>query len=134
MKIIVEKEYLIEEEFTEIDFDLNKELKIDYDGWDEMSRVSTGDTETWASDSYPIKIDRVLRVLNYLKGKHNCKYVEIMYHEDHIGYYFNGLNIHKHKEGSKGYKKHAAISEEEVELQKQQKIKKLEFELKQLKK
>ena len=39
-KIIIENEYLAEEEFTEIDFDLNKELKIEWDDWDEISRVS----------------------------------------------------------------------------------------------
>ena len=56
-----------------------------------------------------------------------------MYHGDHIGYYFNGLNIHTHVEGSEGYKKYNTIDEEEIERQKQEKIKKLENELKQLK-
>lgn len=129
-KIIIEYDYIIEDEMEEIDFDLNKELRIDYDNWDEISRVSNDEDCYWAGDSHPVKIDRVLKVLNKLKKK--CKYVEIMYHEDHISYIFSGLNIRKHVEDSKGYKKYANIDEEEIKLQTQEKIKKLKNELKQL--
>jgi hypothetical protein len=132
-KIVIERDYIIDEELDSIDFDLNKELKIDYDDVDEMHNVSNADGKYWTGDSHPIKIDRVLKVLNKYKNKYNCKYVEIMYHEDHISYIFNGLNIYKHKEGSKKYKEYTAIDEEEVERQKREKITKLENELKHLK-
>ncbi len=132
-KAIIENEYIVEEFLVEIDFDLNKELKIDWNDFNIPDKVNSGETKfTWAGDSYPIKIDKVLKILNKLKDKHKCKYVEIMYHEDHIGYYFNGLNIHKHVEGSKKYKEYNVVQENEIKRQQQKKIVELENELKQL--
>ncbi len=51
---------------------------------------------SWANsmDASPIEIDRVLKILTKLK-KEGSNYVEIMYHCDHAGYYFNGIDIHR---------------------------------------
>lgn len=44
------------------------------------------------SDSYPIKIDVLIKTLNDLKNK-GSNYVCIDYHTDHITYLISGLNI-----------------------------------------
>ena len=89
--------YKSEESLTEIDFTLRD--KILGKGWDDNEErfgqiVLGNDHNSWKGESYPINIDDVNKVLEKLKKK-GCNYVEIMYHSDHIGYYFNGLDIHR---------------------------------------
>ena len=89
--------YKSEESLTEIDFTLRD--KILGKNWDEKEEryghIVLGDDKTsWKGESYPININDVNKVLEKLKKK-GCNYVEIMYHSDHIGYYFNGMDIHR---------------------------------------
>ncbi len=97
---IIEYQYIKEIEIDEIDFILDDELKIDSNmESDEIDNINTGnEIPSWAGESHPINIDRVIKILKKLKQKNKCKYVEIAYHTDHIGYIFSGLNIIKHSE------------------------------------
>lgn len=132
-KYMVEYSYQTEVELSEIDFDLQKELKIGEDD-SNMGQISNGETNSsWAGETFPINIDRVIKILNDLKKKDKCKYVQIMYHVDHIGYVFNGLNITKHLEGSMGYRKLMnQVVESEIE-KNNRRIEELEEELARLK-
>ena len=132
-KYIVEYDYKSEIELSEIDIDLQCELKIGEDDRN-MGAISNGDKMlSWSGQSFEIGIDRVIKVLNQLKKKDKCKYVQIMYHGDHIGYVFNGLNITKHLEGSVGYRKLMdKIIQSDIE-KNDRKIKELEKELQRLK-
>jgi hypothetical protein len=89
--------YKSEESLTEIDFTLRE--KILGKNWDEKEErygniILGDDKNSWKGESYPINIDDVNKVLEKLKKK-GCNYVEIMYHSDHIGYYFNGMDIYR---------------------------------------
>lgn len=85
----------------------------------------------WHGESEPIKIDFVINALEKLK-KDGCNYVEIMFHEDHHGYYFNGLDIHRSTESE------LAAEEERIniitEKNKEKEIRELEAKLAKLKK
>jgi len=85
-------DYKKEESASEIDFDLYADLK--HDNCKEELNVIRKENKNnyWANDSYPIKIERLIKMLENLK-KAGCNYVEIMYHTDHIGYYATGLKI-----------------------------------------
>jgi len=133
VKYIVECDYKTEIEASEIDFDLQNKLKINNND-SNMGTISNGDKMArWSGESFSIDIDRVIKILNQLKTKNKCKYVQIMYHVDHIGYVFNGLNITKHIEGSIGYRKLMnKIVEGEID-KNDRKIKLLEDELERLK-
>ena len=89
--------YKASESLTEIDFILrDKILGKDWSENEERFGQITLDNDhnNWQGESHPIKIDDVIKVLEKLKEK-GSNYVEIMYHCDHIGYYFNGLDIHR---------------------------------------
>lgn len=88
--------YKSEESITEIDFVMRDEILGK--GWEDKEErfeeiIVINPSNGWARQSSPIKIDEVISVLQNLK-KDGSNYVEIMYHEDHIGYYFNGVDIH----------------------------------------
>lgn len=88
--------YKSEESITEIDFVMRDEILGK--GWEDKEErfeeiIVINPSNNWARQSSPIKIDEVISVLQNLK-KDGSNYVEIMYHEDHIGYYFNGVDIH----------------------------------------
>ena len=130
-RYIVEYNYKTEFELDEIDFDLQSELKIKEND-SNMGTLNNGES-LWSGESFPINIDIVIEVLNEFKKKNKCNYVEIVYHSDHIGYIFNGLNITKHLEGSKGY--NTCINKIVLRdgLDKEKKIQKLQDELERLK-
>jgi len=85
--------YLHQIELSEIDMDLYESL---FPGWDDDHPepiVVNSDKMDWARESYPIDIERVEKTLAELKER-GCTHVEIMYHTDHIGYIFTGLDVH----------------------------------------
>lgn len=129
---VLEKKYIIDEELDSIDFDLRDELNIGDDD-DEIGRISNYNKMCWAGESHPINIDRMITLLKKFKTTHKCRYVEIMYHEDHIGYCVNGLNIYKYDEDSEEAETHLKSKKDEEKIYREFKIKKLETELKQLK-
>lgn len=91
----ITKIYKVEESTTEIDFTLrDKVLGKDWDEhenrFDEIVKGGGGQY----GQSSPIEIDKVIKTLQGFKDS-GCNHVEIMYHEDHIGYYFYGLDIHR---------------------------------------
>lgn len=78
-------------EVSEIDCELDKELGFDYDTFEEHVEIKLGNG---GSDSEPIQIDWLLRILNELKEK-GSTHVAIEYHVDHIGYQIDGYEIRK---------------------------------------
>jgi len=132
-KYIIEKNYVAEEEISEIDFYLKDDLGIGDDD-DETLTIDNDKGMSWAGASYPINIYRLIGLLDIIKDKHKCEYVEIMYHTDHIGYVLTGLNIAKYDEGSVKYKSILKKYKKEHDKYKQERIKELEEEINRLKK
>jgi hypothetical protein len=119
---------------TEIDFILRD--KMLGKNWSENEErfgqiTLNNDHKNWQGESHPISIDDVIKTLESFKKK-GCNYVEIMYHCDHIGYYFNGLDIHRstNEEVAKDKERLDAKSKAKKEAE----IKALETKLEQLKK
>jgi len=128
-KVYITNKYVKELEHSEIDFDLYE--KILGKDWSDIDReeIDLGrDNNWWTGEGYPIEIDRVIKTLQKLK-KRGANFVEIMYHCDHIGYVFNGVDIHESTEGE--LKKH--LESEKKNKAKQEEIKALEKKLKELK-
>lgn len=131
----ITKIYKEEESTSEIDFTLrDKILGKDWDEKEERyGEITKGNDEQygWKEENYPIDIDEAIKILQGLKDK-GCNHVEIMYHCDHIGYYFYGLDIHRSTDQE--------VSEEKERLDKIEKrrtdvkIKSLEAQLAELKK
>jgi len=83
--------YKKEVEESEIDFEMHSDLKHDYEK-EERIEITTRENTIWRGESYPIKIDKMIEMLEEIKS-FGCNYAEIMYHNDHIGYIVNGLEI-----------------------------------------
>jgi hypothetical protein len=49
---------------------------------------------SWSGSSTPIRLEKLESIIKELK-KLGATHVEIMYHEDHCSYVFNGVNIRK---------------------------------------
>lgn len=86
------KKYTEEIEISEIDIDIVQDTTgvNDYDDYNYI--VSGDEKQNWTGESTPVKIDKVISILSALKSG-GANYVEIMYHEDHIGYVFNGVDV-----------------------------------------
>ncbi len=133
-KYIMEKDYQAEIEFSEIDFDLYNELGIDSDDDYRVDVIDNSEKVTsWGGQSHAINIDRMIDALTVLKNVNKCEYVEIMYHEDHIGYNISGLNIKKHDEDSVFYKLYMLKKQQSQIAENDKKIKALEKQIKELK-
>ena len=131
-KYIIEKNYVTDLEYSEIDFDLRDELGIDEDD-DETLEICNNKFANWAGESHPIKITRLITALTEMQVK-SCEYVEIMYHTDHIGYVLTGLNISKFDENTIRYKSLLKKYQKNQDEYKKERIKELEQELNRLKK
>ena len=114
-KYIIKTTYKAFEERTEIDFDLYNELGIG-DEDEQVKTITNANTYQPPASFCSIKIDKVLDVLKQFKNK-NCEYIDIMYHEDHIGYYFYGSNIKAIFEKEPEYKKIMAKNVKEHDIQ-----------------
>ena len=82
-----------EYEFSEIDFDLYREI------FNLTSEEENSDGDGWYKpighynrDGCPLQIDRLISKLEEFKKK-GANYVSLEYHEDHIGYPMEALNI-----------------------------------------
>lgn len=126
--------YTTGESLTEIDFTLRDEI-LGKDWADHEERFDqitlNNDHDNWKGESHPIKIDEVIKILEKLKSN-GSNYVEIMYHCDHIGYYFNGLDIHRSTDEE--VVKNKERLEAKLKAKKEAEIKALEAKLAQLKK
>lgn len=132
--------YKAQEELSEIDFDLYESLFPRWSENDEEHPEQIPEQITtflndeplyWIGESHPINIDDVIKVLNDMKEK-GCNYVEIMYHTDHIGYVFTGLDVHIASE--KEIAKHEEVSKNKHNAEIQRRIAQLEAEIQRLKK
>ena len=130
-EVYITHKYVKEIEHSEIDFDLPENvLGREVDTLDIRNIFVSREGKWWTGEGEPMEIDKVIKTLNELKDK-GANYVEMMYHCDHIGYVFNGVDIHEstkeeleaHLEGEK--KKNERARQEEIE--------KLERKLKELK-
>ena len=74
-------------EFSEIDFDLHRELGYDMEE-DYIDLIG----DRGRADGYPIAIDRIIDKLNEMKSK-GATHVELDYHCDHIGYLIDGYKL-----------------------------------------
>jgi hypothetical protein len=88
-----EKYYTIkmvdEYEFSEIDFDLYKELF--QEDSEDLDITAIGDSYT---RGYPIEINRLIQQLQKFQEA-GATHVSMEYHEDHIGYPMEGLKIYE---------------------------------------
>lgn len=128
--------YKAQEELSEIDFDLYESLfprwsENDEEHPEQITVFPNDEPLYWVGESYPIHIEDVIKVLNDMKEK-GCNYVEIMYHTDHIGYVFTGLDVHIASE--KEIAKHEEVSKNKRNAEIQRRIAQLEAEIQKLKK
>ena len=125
--------YKSEKSVSEIDMDLYDEIlgKDWSEHHERFSEIRLGDNKKygWQGESHPINIDVVIKLLNGLKAK-GCTHAEIMYHCDHIGYYFYGLDVHRST--SEEMDAEEARIEKENKKAKTQRIKELTTELNKL--
>lgn len=93
-------------------------LKIndDDDGEIYPTEIEIRGKSTWGGENYPIKIDKVVKILQKLK-KSGCNYVEIMFHGDHMSYVFNGILIREST--SEEIEKNEMLSEKRKEAEKE---------------
>jgi hypothetical protein len=90
MRRFIKKNLISNFSFSEIDIDLHEEFGFDYDVHEDF--VEIGDGKTGDADAYPIKIDRMISILQQMKDE-GSTHVEIDYHTDHIGYDMTGWSI-----------------------------------------
>jgi hypothetical protein len=93
IQIRLVKEFIAEVEESEIDFDLQREFAgdVDCDTYVNIEWIEKG-APKWGVDGYPIRIDRVMRILQEMKDK-GATHVEMEYHCDHISYPIYGYRI-----------------------------------------
>lgn len=133
----ITRKYISERSVSEIDFDLYSEIlgKDWSEVSDKLGRFEdfklNDSSDGWSGDSHPINIDRTIKILESLKKK-GCNFVEIMYHCDHIGYYFYGLNIHRST--ATELQDHYSKEKKNAQKDRKKKITELENELQFLKK
>lgn len=128
--------YKAQKELDEIDFDLYESLfprwsENDEEHPEQITVFPNDEPLYWVGESHPIHIEEVIKVLNDMKEK-GCNYVEIMYHTDHIGYVFTGLDVHVASE--KEIAKHEEASKNKRDAEIQKRIAQLEAEIQKLKK
>jgi len=128
--------YVGHETTEELDFITRDEiLGKDWDNDDVLEHpisIIKGNTgNNWEGHSEPILISSLEKMLAKLKKK-GANYVEIMYHTDHYQYIINGLEVHKST--PEEIQQYFKTQEEKSAKLKAEKIAKLEYELKQLKK
>jgi hypothetical protein len=93
------KKYKKQIEISEIDFDLYEEFFPRWDTYDDERGThpevieSNPEELDWINEVHPVNIERALNILSQLK-ENGCSHVEIMYHTDHIGYIFTGVDIY----------------------------------------
>lgn len=123
--------YVGEIEHSELDFDLQVNvLGREVDMLEIRNIFLSREGKWWTGEGEPMEIDKVIETLNELKDK-GANYVEMMYHCDHMGYVFNGIDIHEStKEELEAHLKHQKINKE---IARQEEIEKLERRLKELK-
>jgi hypothetical protein len=90
MRRFIKKNLISNFSFSEIDMDLHEEFGFDYDVHEDF--VEIGDGKRGDADAYPIKIDRMISILQQMKDE-GATHVEIDYHTDHIGYDMTGWSI-----------------------------------------
>jgi len=93
IQIRLTKEFIAEVEDSEIDFDLQREFagEVDGDAYVNIEWIEKGGPQ-WGSEGYPIRIDRVMQILQEMKDK-GATHVEMEYHCDHISYPIYGYRI-----------------------------------------
>ena len=93
IQIRLVKEFIADVEDSEIDFDLQREFagEVDSDTYINIEWIEKGGPK-WGSEGYPIRIDRVLQILQEMKDK-GATHVEMEYHCDHISYPIYGYRI-----------------------------------------
>ena len=93
IQIRLVKEFIAEVEDSEIVFDLQREFagEVDSDTYIDIEWIGKGGPK-WGSEGYPIRIDRVLQILQEMKDK-GATHVEMEYHCDHISYPIYGYRI-----------------------------------------
>jgi hypothetical protein len=126
--------YKASESLTEIDLTMRDKIlgKNWGDNEERFGQITLNhDQNSWQGETHPINIDDVIKILERLKKK-GSNYVEIMYHCDHIGYYFNGLDIHRSTDSE--MKDQERLEAKIKENNKEAEIKALEAKLAQLKK
>src|ERR1035437_113914 len=100
-KLGITKTYKKEIELSELDFVIQESIHKDWYGDSHVndSRVviTNNGKGRWEGDAIPIDIDEAIRTLEKLK-KTGANFAEIMYHTDHNGYVFNGLEVRKSTE------------------------------------
>ena len=129
----ITRDYVCDKSSTEIHYLVRDEvLGKDWEDKEDFGEITLNQKlHSWAGESSSIKIDDVIQILEELK-KEGCNYVEMMHHEDHAGYYFNGLNIHRSTD--------IEVSDEKERIEKKEKAKKdlaiteLELKLEKLRK
>lgn len=93
------KEYIGNESSSEIDFTLYDELygkgqwEDDDNDAGDFEEKNT-DKAPWNGSSYPTNLDDMILLLEKYKDK-GATHLEIMYHEDHIGYEISFLKFNK---------------------------------------
>jgi len=93
IQIRLVKEFIAKVEDSEIDFDLQREFagEVNGDAYVNIEWIKKGGPK-WGSEGYPIRIDRVLQILQEMKDK-GATHVEMEYHCDHISYPIYGYRI-----------------------------------------
>ena len=88
--IHIKIEKLYENEISEIDFLLKDKFGFDYESGEFHENYTN------CNDMYvhPMHIDDMIAELQNIKSK-GCTHASIDYHEDHIGYIFEGYKIEK---------------------------------------
>ena len=125
------KKYFKEVEIDEIDFVNQTLLFGESDDYIETEFIRKGEQGNWYwGESIPMEIDAMIETLNELK-KQGANFVEVVYHCDHLGYVFNGLEMRKATDEE--IAEHLGKQVEVKENAKQEKIAELEKELKRLK-
>ena len=126
--IYISKKLIDEADVSEIDFDFNEAFGFDYDYYDDIIDINKNKSSL---DSEPILIDRLINILQELKNN-GANYVQLEENCDHQGYDIEGFQIRlaTTEEIENYYNKDKILEKSK----KQEKIKRLEEELKKLKK
>lgn len=133
MKKIILKNYKVEE--TKYDV-LGYHIIDGYDAdKDELALIKTNVPKdfTWAGESVPMKIEDLKKVIEMFE-RNGAKYIEMMYHVDHNGYYFYGLDFEIVSSKDKRFKTILDYKDKQEKLLIKQKIKELEETKKSLQK
>ena len=88
--IYIKKSLIDNVSISELDFDLQDEFGFNYDDDDSQFREIMSDAGR--ADTYPVKIDVLMRILQDMKDQ-GATHVELDYHCDHIGYDISAFHI-----------------------------------------